>query len=368
MTRERGVLVAGGAFVVAVILLASYLVARTPGDELSARVPPAPAAAATGNVDYTLAGGRSARQVGQELTELGVIRSPRLFEVLVSLMGVQGELGAGEYVLPRGASTASVVNRLTVRQNVPAIRVTFPEGLRIEEMAEIAAKAGFGTPEQFLAAAEEAATLLPPEFAEALPPPAALPKGQRMQGYLFPDTYILPVGTTATELVALMVRTLVERFSPDLRAAALRQGLDPHQALTLAAVVEREAVVETERPRIAGVFSNRIAQRDRLDADPTVQFAVALNPASVERFGWWKKDLTIFDLELVSPYNTRLLPGLPPGPIANPGLASIEAVARPEKTKFYYFVADAKANDGSHVFAETLAEHERNIIRVGGAP
>ncbi|WBL36327.1 endolytic transglycosylase MltG [Tepidiforma flava] len=198
-----------------------------------------------------------------------------------------------------------------------------------------------------------------PGLAEHLPP------GADLRGYLFPDTYIMPVGSTMDDLVAYMIRTLDERFTPELRAAAAARGLNPHQALTLASIVEREAVLPAERPLIAGVFYNRLAAGDRLGADPTVQFAVALDPASVQRYGWWKKELTIIDLENPSPYNTRLFPGLPPGPIACPGLASIEAVAYPTDTDYYYFVADAKKGDGSHVFAVTFAEHERNIALYG---
>jgi len=135
--------------------------------------------------------------------------------------------------------------------------------------------------------------------------------------------------------------------------------------VTLASIVEKEAVVAEERPRIAGVFLNRVAAGDALGADPTVQFALAADPASVAKFGWWKLELTAVDLEIVSPYNTRKVAGIPPGPIANPGLASLEAVANPEETDFYYFVADAKKGDGSHRFAVTLDEHLQNQALYG---
>jgi UPF0755 protein len=251
---------------------------------------------------------------------------------------------------------STVVNLLTVKESLPTVRVTFPEGTRVEEMAEVAEEAGFGPAEGFLAAVDAAA--LPAGLA------AALPEGAGLQGYLFPDTYILPLGSTAADLVALMIETLDRRFSADLRAALANRGLNTHQALTLASIVEREAVLAEERPLIAAVFLNRLANGDLLGADPTVQFAVALDPANVARYGWWKKELTLADLALQSPYNTRALPGIPPGPIANAGLASLEAVARPAESDFYYFVADAKKGDGSHVFAVTFEEHEANIARV----
>lgn len=343
---------------VAAILAAAYAVARTPGDVLSGGLPTGTKPGQPGEqVSYSLKSGRNAADIGQDLQKLGVIRSSRQFELLVSLMGLQNKLSAGDFVLTKNSSIVSVVGELTVRNAVSVVRVTFPEGLRVEEMADIAARAGFGTRQQFLEAV--AAAVLPPELA------ANLPAGAGLQGYLFPDTYILPAGSTAAQLVALMIKTMDRRFTPELRAAAAAHGLNTHQALTLASIVEREAARAEERPVIAAVFYNRLAANDRLGADPTVQFAAALNPKSVEKSGWWKKELTIDDLDNPSKYNTRLFAGLPPGPIACPGLASIEAVANPAKTDYYYFVANAKKADGSHVFAVTFAEHERNIALYG---
>lgn len=340
------------------ILGATYAVARTPGDVLDGNLPTGAKPAPPGEqVSYSLKSGRNAADIGQDLQKLGVIRSGRQFELLVTLMGLQDKLSAGDFTLTKNSTAVGVVGELTVRDAVAVIRVTFPEGLRVEEMADVAAKAGLGTRQQFLEAV--AAATLPAELAANLPPGAGL------QGYLFPDTYILPAGSTAAELVALMIKTLDRRFTPELRAAAATHGLDTHQALTLAAVVEREAAREEERPIIAAVFYNRLEAGDRLGADPTVQFAAALDPKSVEKSGWWKKELTIDDLENPSKYNTRLFAGLPPGPIACPGLASIEAVANPAKTDYYYFVANAKKADGSHVFAVTFAQHERNIALYG---
>jgi UPF0755 protein len=204
----------------------------------------------------------------------------------------------------------------------------------------------------------------------AVPPDeiaATLPEGANLQGYLFPDTYILPVGATADELVLLMLETFLARFTPELREQAASHGLNMHQAVTLAAIVEREAAVPEERPVIAGVFYNRLEAADLLQTDPTVQYSVAeLDPLSVQTYGWWKQELTVEDLAIDSPYNTYKYPGLPPGPITNPGLAPLEAVANPAETDYYYFVADAKTGDGSHLFAVTLEEHEAN--RVAAAP
>ncbi|MEX2080114.1 MAG: endolytic transglycosylase MltG, partial [Dehalococcoidia bacterium] len=306
-------------------------------------------------VEYTLADGASASQVGDELEELGVIRSGRQLELYAGLMGVQDRLRATTYELRTGMSVSSVLLLLTTSVTIETVRVTFPEGIRVEEMAVIAAEAGFGTAEEFISAAE---TLALPPAMEGL-----IPEGQGRQGFLFPDTYILPVGSTAADLVLLMFDTFSQRFDNDLRMAAEAHGLTPYQVLTIAAIVEREAVLPEERPVIASVFLNRISEGIKLDADPTVQFAVSQDPASVTANGYWKRELTIEDLALDNPYNTYVYGGFPPGPITNPGLASIEAVIFPAETVFYYFVANGVLGDGSHVFAETFEEHQANVAQ-----
>jgi UPF0755 protein len=133
--------------------------------------------------------------------------------------------------------------------------------------------------------------------------------------------------------------------------------------ITLASIVEREAVVASERPLIAAVFLNRLRAGIPLQADPTVQYAIAADPASVATYGWWKKELTLDDLKVDHPYNTYVHAGLPPGPIASPGLDAVEAVVRPASTNYLFFVS---RNDGTHVFAETLEEHERNVAQYQG--
>ena len=353
---------AGVAIAIIAILLASYCVAKTPDGVFGERIV-ADATLDAGDreeVAFTLAEGANAGDIGGQLETLGIIRSARQFELLAGLMGVQSELSAGDFLLKKNSSVLTVLNQLTARGAVvELISVTFPEGLRYEEMAELAEEAGFGTQQEFLDAVANAE--LPPALADTLP------EGADLQGYLFPATYPMPVGSTMQDLVEYMIETLNLNFTAELREAGEARGLNPHQMLTLASIIEREAVVAEERALMAGVFYNRLAEGDRLGADPTVQFAAALDPASVNEYGWWKRELTILDLENPSPYNTRLLPGLPPGPIANPGLASIEAVAYPEETDFYYFVADAVAGDGRHRFAVTFAEHEQNIAQYGSA-
>ncbi len=315
-------------------------------------------------VQYTVQDGATAGDVAHDLEILGVIRSARQFESLVRLMGVQDNLSAGEHVFHLNSSTSEVVDTLLVRPGPPQIEVTFPEGIRIEEMGQILEDAGIGLADQFVFAAQNAQ--LPPGLAAGFPPAELLPDNQRLQGYLFPDTYYVAVDSTPADLVRRMIEQMNVKFDADLRAKAAERGLSVHEVLTLASIVEREAVLDEERPIIASVFFNRLKAGDILGADPTVQYAVSLDPESVNEYGYWKTELTFDDLQTDSPYNTRLYPGIPPGPITNPSLASIEAVIEPADTDYYYFVADAVAADGSHRFAVTEAEHEANKAIYGG--
>ena len=361
MRTSRAILMGSGFAILALaVLAAAILMSGTPGSAIDDSLVPAGAEpVSTETVRYILPDGRSAGEIGDELQALGVIRSGRQFKALVALMGLDNELAAGTYDLPLNASTTSIINAVTVKESVPTVQVTFPEGIRIEEMAVLVEESGIATREEFLLAASP--DRLPPAFA------ASLPEDANLQGYLFPDTYILPLGSTADDLVQLMIDTLAVRFSAMLRDAATERGLTFHEVLTLASIVEREAALEDERPIIASVFFNRLAIGEILGADATVQFAVALDPESVQRWGWWKpgSELTVDDLALDSPYNTRLNGGIPPGPITNPGLKAIEAVVFPADTPYFFYVADAVAGDGSHLFAETIEEHEANRAIAG---
>jgi UPF0755 protein len=184
------------------------------------------------------------------------------------------------------------------------------------------------------------------------------PTSATLEGYLYPATYSFSRSVTANEVVLTMVKALSERFTPEMRAEAKSQGLTVHQVLCLASIVEREVVDPKERPLIASVYRNRIKQDMPLQADPTVQYAIASRPGNVVEFGYWKRSLSVQDLQFDSTYNTYTKRGLPPGPIASPGIDSIWAVIRPAKTDYLYFVA---RNDGTHAFSETFEEHELNV-------
>jgi UPF0755 protein len=293
--------------------------------------------------------GANGNAIARRLERAGVVGGGR-FGAIAGLMGVQGELAAGDYEFTRGMPATDVIQRLRKGIVLPVVTVTIPEGRRLEEVAALLEKQGLTNAQEFISAA--AASDYPQAFVQSRPP------GSTLEGYLFPDTYFFAKGVTARQVVERLLATFDERFDRELRAAAERNNLTVHQAVTLASIVEREAQVPEERELIAAVFLNRLKAGIPLQADPTVQYAVAADPASVGKYGWWKRDLTVDDLQIKSPYSTYANPGLPPGPISGVGLASLRAVAQPAAVRYLYFVAKG---DGSHAFAETLEEHNRNV-------
>jgi UPF0755 protein len=311
-----------------------------------------PVAVSKDAVKVNVQSGESPDAIGLKLERAGVIRSAAHFGVLAGLMGVAGNLQAGEYELTRGMPTTVVIDRL--RQNVllPQFVLTIPEGWRWEQVAEHLERKGIASAADFEAALN-ASDYNTPFLAER-------PSGVSLEGYLFPDTYFFTVNATAHDIVQRLLLTFDEKFPPELRARAAEHGLNLHQAVTLASIVEREAVAASERPIIASVYLNRLKEDMLLQADPTTQYALASDPESVAKHGWWKRDVLEDDLKLPHPYNTYVSRGLPPGPIASPGAASLRAVAEPEQTDYLFFVAKP---DGSHAFARTLDEHNRNVQR-----
>jgi UPF0755 protein len=227
-----------------------------------------------------------------------------------------------------------------VRGEVFARRLTFPEGLTIAEMAEVFESRGFGTAAQFLEAASDASAIKELD-----------PVSTNLEGYLFPETYALPRGTPASRLVEMMVERFLSVFDERLRGLAQEQGLTTRQVVTLASLVEKETGQASERPLVAAVYRNRLKIGMGLQADPTVVYALRLA-------GRYDGNIRRQDLAIDSPYNTYRYPGLPPGPIAAPGAASLEATLTPADVDYLYFVS---RNDGSHAFARTLSEHNRNV-------
>jgi peptidoglycan lytic transglycosylase G len=286
-----------------------------------------------------IAPGTGSRAIGKALVDAGVVRDEWTFRLAVFLTGTQRELKAGEYRFTTPASAKDVARKLA-RGDVFLRPITFPEGLSLKEMASIYQSRGLGTSAAFLAAARNTSAL------KALDPAA-----RDLEGYLFPDTYNVPRKMSADALVHKMVQAFLRVYGETVQKEVEARGGNLREVVTLASIVEKEAAQPDERPIIAAVYQNRLRIGMGLQCDPTVIYAL-------EKAGRYTGNLTKADLKLDSPYNTYKYAGLPPGPIASPGRASLEAAARPASVDYLYFVS---RNDGSHVFATTLAEHNRNV-------
>ncbi len=334
------------AFVIALISLGAVLYLAF---SIASRFADAPAPRAASTVVFTIPTGASAADIGLGLQAEGLIRSDVLFRLLVDRRGLDGQLRQGRYLLREDMPLERVLDAL-VHGAVVDQTVTFPEGWRLEEMADRLADQTAIDPAEF-ARVSGGAGGWQGEFAFL----RGLAPGTSLEGYLFPDTYQLAADATAEDLIRRMLRRFDDVVSDDLRSAAAASGLTLHEAITLASIIEREAALDAERALISGVFHNRLARGIPLQADPTAQYAIG---QTTPRGRWWKPDITEDDLRVPSPYNTYLHQGLPPGPIAAPGLSSIQAAANPARTTYLFFVA---RGDLSHAFAETSAEHDRNI-------
>jgi UPF0755 protein len=293
------------------------------GDEVFVEVPP----------------GESTRGIGRRLAEAGVVRDELTFRLAWRWQGRGRSLKAGEYRFTGEATPAAVIDRIA-RGDVFLLPITFPEGLTFEEQAAVFERAGFGPAADFIAAARV------PDRIRHLDPGA-----DTLEGYLFPDTYLLPRRTSAEALVARMTTRFEEMFDPAWRDEAAARGLTVRQLVTLASLVEKETARADERHVVSAVYNNRLRIGMPMQCDPTVIYALKLA-------GQWDGNITRADLRFDSPYNTYRYPGLPPGPIAAPGRASLEAALHPADVDYLYFVS---RNDGSHVFSRTLAEHNRAV-------
>ena len=283
--------------------------------------------------------GAGSRTIGDRLVAGGVVRDRLTFRLALWVTGKGRYLKAGEYRFDRAMTPAEVVDKIA-RGDVFVVHVTFPEGLTSFDMAKIFESHGLGTAASFVAAAKD------PTLVRAIDPEAA-----SLEGYLFPDTYAVPRRTDAAKLVGLMVAQFEHAWTPALRAAAAARHLTAHQAVTLASIVEKETAQPSERPTVAAVYENRLRIGMPLQCDPTVIYALQLA-------GRYDGNIHKQDLSVDSPYNTYRYPGLPPGPIASPGRASLDAAVHPADADYLYFVS---RNDGTHVFSRTLDEHNRNV-------
>lgn len=308
------------------------------------------AVSAQGVVDVEIAEGATPTEIVERLAEVGVVSDVETVRTLMLFTGTASEFRAGRYTLAIDMPPAEVIRIL--REGPPRLeRITFRSGLRVEEIGETLEEVGYFTYEEWEAA-----------VAAAAPRPFMGDEADFL-GFLMPGTYEVDDETTAASLLEAMLDRFEELVTPDLIAEAEAQGWTLYEVLTLASVVEREAVHPDEKPEVAAVFRNRVFDGMALQADPTVQFTLTIQPdgaASVAEYGWWKRGLTVDDLVVDSPYNSYLYPGLLPGPIANPDIDSIRATISPADVDYYYFVASPEC-DGRHLFASTLDEHNRNV-------
>ena len=286
-----------------------------------------------------IAQGSGSAAIAKRLADAGVVRDVNNFRLALWLSGDARRLQAGEYRFDRAMSARQVADKIA-RGDVYVRPITFPEGLTVRQMAALYESKGFGPAKEFLAAATHAALVS-----------AVDPDAKDLEGYLFPDTYKLPRHATAELLVGRMVAGFMKTLTPELIDRAEARGLTIRRLVTLASIVEKETGNPDERPRVAAVYANRLRIGMGLQCDPTVIYAL-------ERAGRYDGNLTRVDLQFDSAYNTYRYAGLPPGPIASPGRASLQAAAAPADVSYLYFVS---RNDGSHAFATTLDEHNRNV-------
>jgi UPF0755 protein len=294
-------------------------------------------------------------EIADELASQGLIRSTMLFQGQLKLSG--GALIPGTYTLRKGMSVPQIVDRITgvapaeeaaveADSTAPeSFDITIPEGWRMEQIAEEYERLGGEGGAQAFLEAVKGIDRSQFDFLADVPPDASL------EGFLFPDTYRFD-GRDPKQNVATMLTNFGNKYTPEMRQRTQQMGLTIYDVVTVASLVEREAQLPEERPTIADIYLSRWEQNWKLDADPTVQYALG-TPKD-----WWPK-LSGDDLFYDSPYNTYQRDGLPPGPIANPGFASIQAVLFPDDTPYMYFVA--KGDTGEHAFAVTAEEQAANV-------
>jgi UPF0755 protein len=276
--------------------------------------------------------------IARRLDEAGVIRSPFGFALLALIQGSARSLKAGEYEVPQGANTFAVLSLLEGGK-VLKHTVLLREGFSLAELAHAVESEGLGSAADVVRVGQD------PLFLRTLEIPAP-----SVEGYLFPDSYQFVKGVPPEEILERMVTRMRGQLTPAILKAAEDRGINAHQLLTLASIIEREGVEPSELPLISAVFWNRLKRDMPLQADPTVQYAV----------GKGRQALTRDDLQVDHPFNTYRRVGLPPGPIASPGLPAIQAAANPARVNYLYFVA---LGDRRHQFSQSLADHNDAVAR-----
>lgn len=290
--------------------------------------------------DVSIPAGISPRAIGQQLVDAGVIRDELTYRLTLFMTDQARHLKAGEFRFDHPMTPREVVDKVA-RGEFDLVNITFREGLTIGEMATVFEAQGLGTADAFKAAAKNPALIADID-----------PAAQDLEGYLFPDTYPVSRHIDAPGLIKKMVERFGKALGPDLQEAARARGYSVRQLVTLASIVEKETGASAERPLVSAVYTNRLKIGMGLQCDPTVIYAL-------QRAGKYDGNIRKDDLAFDSPYNTYRYAGLPPGPIAAPGLGSLEAAAHPDETVDYLFFVSK--NDGTHAFAHSLDEHNRNV-------
>jgi UPF0755 protein len=292
--------------------------------------------------------GESPNQIAQRLQDQGLVKNGDALVNYLVYTGLDTTLQAGEYQLSARMSAIEIANAMQDATPKEVLFTILP-GWRLEEIAGSLATSGLEiSPDDFIASVSAP----PASFIFS----STFPAGVGLEGFLFPDSYRVPRETKADELVTIILEDFQAKLDPSLLEGFQRQGLNLYQAVTLASIVEREAILDEEMPMIASVFLNRLTAGMKLDSDPTVQYALGFNS---QQNTWWTNPLSLKNLQIDSLFNTYLYPGLPPGPISNPSLSALQSVAFPAQTPYYFFRA-ACDGSGRHSFAENFEQHKAN--------
>jgi UPF0755 protein len=284
--------------------------------------------------DVHIEKGMSVATIGRELQNEGLIRSPSFLRALSLVAGTSRKLTAGDHPFHGGMTTWEILKELEVPRDVTR-DVTIPEGFRLEQAVTVISDSLGLSSEKLLELTKS------PAFCKSLGVKAAT-----LEGYLFPETYRFSLSMTEQQVLELMVGHFFKVFDSEMLSQARKRGMSLHEVVILGSIIEGEARIDEERPVISAVYHNRLRRKMRLQADPTVQYALKEGP----------RRLFYRDYAIDSPYNTYRIRGLPPGPIMSPGEASLRAALQPADVDYVYFVAQG---DGSHLFSRTGAEHQR---------
>lgn len=292
-------------------------------------------------ISFEVKSGMTAKAIGENLKRQGLIRNSIIFSIYTKINRLDTKFKSGSYRLSYAMSIPEMVDKF-VKGEVALKKVTIPEGMTLEKIAEVLESHELATKEEFLRLA------VPSVFEDKYPFLKTLPEGATLEGFLFPDTYYLPENNPVSFYIDAMIKRFFDVYygNEEFVKKEKNLGLNTYQVITLASIVEREAKLSKEKPIIAAVFLNRLKKGMPLQSCATVEYVLKEH----------KEVLTLEDLKIESPYNTYINNGLPPGPISSPGLDSIKAVLNPADVDYLYFVAN---KDGSHTFSKTYEEHLR---------